>query len=334
MSFEYPYLLALLLLLPPLWFVAKGGGDSLGRRFAPELYRKMVAGGGGLSREKRRALMLFSAAFAIIALARPVIDRGEIKIAGSVRDLAVAFDISRSMFADDIYPNRLEMAKRKFRDLLDSLKDTRVAVIGFSSRAFLVAPLTADYESLKYLVGHMGADYVSLKGTDMMAPLEVTGKLLGNRAEKGLLIFTDGGDDRDFSKEIDYAEKHGIKVFIYALGTKKGGVMRLPNGGVVRDGNGDVVITRLNPSVRELAEATGGVYLTYSSSSSDMKRLAARIESALGAARTEERTLRNRLELFYYPLALAVLLFLTASTSLPRAGRAAAGGGFTGVKDV
>jgi len=81
-------------------------------------------------------------------------------------------------------------------------------VVGFSSRAFLVAPLTADYESLKYLVDHMGMGYVSLKGTDIGAPLQVAENLLKDRKRKALLIFTDGGDKRDFSEEISYAKEH------------------------------------------------------------------------------------------------------------------------------
>ncbi len=323
MSFEYPYFLILILFLPALWLLVAKNVDSLRERFRPELYKKMVAGGSGMGRRVRKAILLLSAAFMLAALARPVIDLGEIKIETEMRDLVVAFDISRSMLADDIYPNRLEMAKRKFHDLLDNLKDTRVAVVGFSSRAFLVAPLTADHESLKYLVDHMGMGYVSLKGTDIGAPLQVAENLLKDRKRKAVLIFTDGGDKKDFSKEISYAKEHGISVFIYAVGTKKGGVMRLEDGRVVRNGRGEVAITRLNPSVRELAEATGGVYMTYSLHSGDMRALASQIERRLGVSQTKERTIRNKRELFYYPLAAALLLFLVAFSSLPaKRGRA------------
>ncbi len=317
MSFEYPYFLILILFLPLLWFFVAKNVDSLKKRFTPELYKKMVAGGSGMGRRARKAILLLSAAFMLAAMARPVIDLGEIKIKTEMKDLVVAFDISRSMLADDIYPNRLEMAKRKFHDLLDSLKDTRVAVVGFSSRAFLVAPLTADHDSLKYLVDHMGTGYVSTKGTDIGAPLQVAENLLKDRKRKALLIFTDGGDKKEFSKEISYAKEHGISVFIYAIGTKKGGVMRLEDGRVVRDSGGEVAITRLNPSIRELAEATGGVYMPYSLHSSDMRELASQIERRLGVSQTKERTIRNKRELFYYPLAAALLLFLVAFSSLP-----------------
>ncbi len=321
MSFVYPELLLWILPLPLLWFALRGKEDSLKRWFSPELYEKMRVAGEGLSKEARRALLLCAAAFAIVALARPVIDRGEIEVKTEAGDLVVAFDISRSMFADDLYPNRFEMAKRKFNDLLDHMGDTRIAVVGFSSRAFLVAPLTRDYASLKYLVDHMGLGFVSLRGTDMMAPLEVTSDLLKDRKRRALLLFTDGGDSKDFSKEIAYAKAHGIRVFVYVLGTRKGGVMRLENGGVVRDSSGEVVITRLNPAVKELAEATGGVYRKFSLRSGDMKRFASEIVGRLTKERQKESRIEDREELFYYPLMAAIALYLASLFSLPVVGR-------------
>ncbi|WP_353662721.1 VWA domain-containing protein [Hydrogenimonas sp. SS33] len=316
-TFWHPWVLVLLLLLPLLWFWGKSGGSGLRRHFSDALYRKMVSPGSGMSRNMRRLLLLGAMGLAIVALARPVIERGEIKVKEPTSDLMVAFDISRSMFADDIYPNRFEFAKRKFYELLDDLKRVRVGVVGFSSRAFLIAPLTEDFESLKYLVKHMSLDYVSLRGTDMMAPLEVTENLLKNKKQKALLLFTDGGDNQNFDKEIAYAKNHGIKVFVYAVATPKGGVMKTGNG-VVRDEKGDIVVTKLNPAIAELAEATGGVYMPFGLGNGDMRRMARAIESRLKPAVAKEETIHDRVELFVYPLAGAILLFLAGISSLPR----------------
>ncbi|WP_300364732.1 VWA domain-containing protein [Hydrogenimonas sp.] len=324
MTLLHPEALLLLLLLPALWLLTSKGGDALRRKFAPDLYKKMVTSGGGVSRRTRRALLLLAMALGIVALARPVIDRGEIKVREQNVDLVVAFDISRSMFANDIYPNRFELAKRKFFDLLDDLKQTRVGVIGFSSRAFLIAPMTRDYASLKYLVKQMGFDYVTLKGTDMMAPLEVTENLLKEKKEKALLLLTDGGDKKNFSEEIAYAKSRGIRVFVYAVATEKGGVMKL-DGGVVRDRNGNVVVTRLNPAVAALAEKTGGVYMRFSLGKGDMARLAEEIRRRLTPEESKESVIHDREELFYYPLAAATLLFLLSGTSLPRRERTVRG---------
>ena len=316
MQLLYPYVLFLLLLIPVLWIFLGKSKDALKNYFTPELYEKMVAKGGGMSRRSRQVLLLASLALGIVALARPVIDNGEIKVKSETTDIVVAFDISRSMFADDVYHNRFSLSQRKFFDLLESLKDTRIAVIGFSSRAFLVAPLTSDYASLRYLVEHIGLDYISLKGTDMMAPLQVTKNLLKNRTKKALLIFTDGGDKKDFSKEIDFAKREGIKVFIYAVGTEKGGVMKVGKS-IVRDENGDVVITHLNSAVKSLAEATGGVYKEFSFKSGDMMELATIIKKSLSSSKVKEDVIRDRKELFKIPLMLAIVLFLMSFSSLP-----------------
>lgn len=317
MSFMYPYVLALLLLIPFLWMFVKKDRDDLKNYFTSELYKKMVAKNSGLNKRSRKIILLISLAFVIIALARPNIDNGAIKIKRRVANLVVAFDISRSMFANDVYPNRFELAKRKFSSLLDSLKNSQVGVIAFSSKAFLVSPLSDDYLSLKYLVNHIGFDFVSLRGTNFMAPLEITDNLLKNSNQKALLIFTDGGDQIDFKKEIAYAKTHNIKVFIYAIGTKKGGIMKIGNS-VVRDRDGNIVITRLNPIIESLAKDSGGVYEEFSFSQNDMRELANVIEKRVNSSKVKESVIRDRIELFEIPLAIAMTLFLVSFSSLPK----------------
>jgi len=98
------------------------------------------------------------------------------------------------------------------------------------------------------------------------------------------------------------------------------------DGGIVCDGAGNIVITRLNSAVKVLAEETGGAYMRYSLSSGDMKQLAEAIRSRLKATKTEESLLKDREELFYYPLMVAIALFLAAYGSLPKRGRKRAAG--------
>ena len=312
MHFAYPFVLLLLLLIPLFWIYIDKNEDDLKKYFDSKLFKKMVV--RGVSKKTRKKFFLISLAMVILALSRPYIDNGNIEIKNRVSNLVVAFDISKSMFANDIYPNRFEFAKRKFFALLKYLKNTQVGVIAFSSRAFLVAPLTEDFSSLKYLVSHIGFDYISLKGTNIMAALEATNKLLKD-SKKALLIFTDGGDKKDFSKEIEFAKENGIKVFIYAIGTKKGGVMKI-NNKVVRDKNGNVVIVHINPLIKSLAKQTGGFYQEYSLSSDDMKELANIIESSLNSSKIKEEVIKDRIELFKIPLVFAIIFFLMSFYSI------------------
>ncbi len=316
MRFLNPEILFLSIVPLILIFLATKKDIGIERYFSKELLKKMQRAKSGLSKRTRVLLLSFSLLLVIISLARPVIDKGEIKVKSEFIDLVVAFDISKSMFANDIYPNRFEFAKRKFYTLLKYFKNARIAVIGFSSRAFLISPLTDDFNTLKYLVKNMSLDYVTLKGTDILEPLKVTEELLKNSSKKALLIFTDGGDQKNFKREIEYAKKHNIKVFIYAVATEKGGVIKEGNG-VLKDKNGNIVVTKLNENIKKLAIESGGAYMKYSYSEDDIKYLINSIEKKFKAVTKKELTIKNRKELFYYPLLAALILFLSAVSSFP-----------------
>ena len=317
MRFENIEFLLLLVVPLALLFLNSKKSSTLERFFSKEMLKKMQKQSQGVSKRARVYILIASLSFAIIALARPVINRGEIKVEKNFIDLVVAFDISKSMFATDIYPNRLEFSKQKFYTLLDNFKEARVGVIGFSSRAFLISPLTTDFNTLKYLVKNMSLDYVTLKGTNLLEPLIVTNELLKNSKQKALLIFSDGGDQKDFSKEINYAKTHNIKVFVYGVATKKGAVIK-EGGKVIKNKNGDIVVTRLNENIKELAIKSGGSFMQYSLSKDDIKYLIEDIKAKFKQNSKEQTTIKDKQELFYYPLMVAILLFFIAISSLPR----------------
>ncbi len=317
MRFADPGFLWLWVLIVPMALLVRRERDRLHRYFAPAVLKRIRYSRGVLPKKVRDALLIGAFALGVVALARPVVDRGEIKVHSSDIDVIAAFDISQSMFADDIYPSRFALAKRKFDAFLGDLPQARVGVIGFSSRAFLVSPLTKDFASLRFLVHNMKLEYVSLKGTDIMSALEVTQRLLKKSRKKALLLFTDGGDKHDYAKEIAYAKRHGISVFVYAIGTDKGGVIKTPHG-VLKDKKGDIVVVRRNDAIKALALRTGGAYMRYSLERNDIKALAQNIRAKFKEGQKHERTIRDTKELFVYPLGLAMLLFWLSFSSLPR----------------
>jgi Ca-activated chloride channel family protein len=306
----------LLFILPMLYWLRKDEG-SLEQLFSPRVLERIQIPARALSLKRRKQLLITAFAFGIIALARPVIDRGEVTIKASFIDIVVGFDISRSMFANDVYPTRLELAKQKFSDFLEYMENAKVALIGFSSRGFLIAPLTEDYNSLRFLMKNMGADQLRLRGTNMITPLEVSQELFKEEKRKALLLFTDGGDQQEYSKEIAYAKAHDITLFIYNIGTKKGGVIKGKNG-VLKDAKGDIVVVKRNDTIKTLAMQTGGAYLQASLRQGDISALADAIKSKFEAETQEESTIEDRAELFYYPLLLSIFLILLSVSSLPR----------------
>ncbi len=317
MQFENSQFLWLLVLILPLLLLLRSHHDSLAKHFDKELLKKMTYTKGVLPRWIRNSLFILSLALAIVALARPIIDQGEIKVHSSDIDLIVGFDISHSMFADDIYPDRFSFAKGKFDDFLGDMKQARIGVIGFSSRAFLISPLTKDFSSLKFLVKNMKFDYVNLKGTDIQSALEVSDHLLDKEKKKALVLFTDGGDKSDYSAEIAYAKAHHISIFIYAIGTDKGGVIKGANG-VVKDKKGDIVIVKRNDAIKTLALESGGAFMVGSLHNNDIKTLAENIQAKFKNSEKKEHTIRDTKELFIYPLGLAILFFILSFSSLPQ----------------
>lgn len=321
MVFDNSEYLWLLLLLIPLGFFFRENKQSIEAYFDPSILKQMRHKHRTLSRKVRNILLMLALALGIVALARPIINNGEVKVQSSSIDVMVGFDISHSMFAEDVYPNRFEFAKKKFDIFLEQMKETRIAVIGFSSQAFLISPLTKDIGSLKFLVKNMSFDNMSLKGTDVYSTLEVTENLLEKHKRKALLLFTDGGDKSDYSKEIEYAKEHGIVVFVYTIGTEKGGVIKGKNG-VLKDQKGDIVVVKRNDNIKALALESGGAYLKHSMQQEDIKALSDNIKSKFKSTESNEHTIRDTQELFMFPLLLAMLLFFISFSSLLRGKKA------------
>jgi len=314
-SFNNGEFLWLLLLLFPLAYYMSSNGDALSGIFSKEVRSRVELSGRGLSKKLKSILMLLSLAFVIVALARPQVDNGEVKVKSSFINVIAGIDMSKSMFANDIYPTRFAFAQQKFLSSLDYFKNTKVALIGFSSQTFLISPLTQDFNSLKFLTKNMKPEYLSLAGTDILATLSSANEMFGEEKKKILLLFTDGGDQEKFEKEIAYAKAHNIVVYIYNIGTTKGGVIK-EESGVLKDKEGNIVVVKRTDNIKSLALQTGGAYLNYSLSKDDIKVLVDTIQAQFKAKEEQSSTIRDRKELFYYPLSVAILLFFIALYSL------------------
>jgi Ca-activated chloride channel family protein len=307
----------LLLLLLPLFYFLKSQKNDLESVFSKEVLKRVKLSTNSLSKRWRNLFLLKALALIVIALARPQIDNGEIEVKSSFINIVTAIDMSKSMFANDVYPSRFDFAKKKFFDSLDYFKQSKIALIGFSSQTFLISPLTQDFHSLKFLGKNLNLDYLNLKGTDIMVTLESANNLFGDEKKKTLLIFTDGSDQKEFSKEIAYSKKNRIVVYIYNIGTDKGGVIKDKNG-VLKDRSGNIVVVKRTDNIKKLAMSTGGAYMKYSLANDDIKLLADTIQNSYKAKKEENSTIKDRKELFAYPLSFAVLFLFIALFSIPK----------------
>ncbi|MEA2111954.1 MAG: VWA domain-containing protein [Campylobacterota bacterium] len=271
-----------------------------------------------LTLKARNALFALMMIFVVIALAGPAITDGKVNVQAKSADIMVALDISDSMLAEDMYPNRLALAKDKILDLLQKSPQERIGVMGFAKDAYLVSPLSFDHASVAFLMKQLNTDSITEKGTDFTQLLFSASELLSKNRDKYLLILTDGGDENDFSEVIAQAKEKNIKVFVLGVGKSDGvPIVDTRNGGYIKQ-NGSIILTRLNENISKLATQTGGSYIEAISSDEDVDAMINEMH-----AKTQRKTLKEEeviqyIALFYYPLGLAMLLFLIATSSLSK----------------
>ncbi len=285
--------------------------------FDKDTLERLTFDDGGIGKVGRN-LMLFLAFFLmIIALSRPVIEKGEVTIKTKSIDMMIALDISKSMLASDIYPNRLEFAKKKMGEFIDAFKEANIGVIAFSSEGFLVSPMTQDSTTLKYLINNLSLQSLSTTGTNLLIPIKKGESFLKKSKQKIVIIFTDGGDNEEFKKELEATQKTGVHVYIYATATNQGAPIQ-ENGISIKDKEGNIVITKLNQKIKTLAIESGGAYIVGGFKDDSIELLVEDIKKKFQMQDINSREIKEYKELFYYPLGLAILFLLLSFSSFPR----------------
>lgn len=291
--------------------------DHQARFFSEEVMEKLRVNGKHLSLKARNALFMLATIFFLIALAQPVVKEGKIKVEAKSSDVMIALDISDSMLAEDAFPNRLEKAKKKILDYIKLAPKERIGVIAFAKEAYLVAPLSFDHRAVRFLVDRLQPGSMTEKGTDFVRLLHSSDELLKDQAQRYLLIFTDGGDQRTFDEEIEYAKAHNIKVFVLGFGTDKGAPIKNKDGEFIKK-DGTIIVSKHNEDVSELAIQTGGAYIKATKSKKDIKAMLQEI-----AHKTEKKSLKSEEiekfeQLFIFPLACGMVVLLLALSSMSR----------------
>ena len=291
--------------------------EASGTFFSDEVMERLRVAANTLTLKARNALFFLAGLFMIIALAEPVIPNGKITVAKKSADILIAMDISNSMLAKDVYPSRLATAKQKAIALIKQIKEDRVGVIAFASSAYLVSPLSFDTPAVAFLLQNLDTHSITMQGTNFLALLESVTKSSSKSKKKYVVILSDGGDQKDFSKEIAYAKQHHITVFVLAIGTKKGAPIELQNGELLSYKN-KIVITKLNPAISNLALATGGVYVEMTNSKKDVEVLSKELSHIVAKKELKTKAIEKHIPLFYLPLGAAMILILIATSSMSK----------------
>jgi Ca-activated chloride channel family protein len=262
-EFLYAYLLVPVL-GAFLWYAFRLRQRAVGRFGEVELMRRLSESVSSRGRLAKTALLLITVLLLVTALARPQFGTRVETVSREGQDLIVALDVSASMLAEDIAPNRLEKAKHAVRSLLDLLEGDRVGLVAFAGEAFVQAPLTVDYGAAAMFLNAMGPDLIPLPGTN-----------LGQALETSLDAFEAGEIDGSVQRAVE----EGIRIYTVGIGSADG--VPIPDfdasgrrRGFKRDENGEVVTTRLDEAtLRDVADATGGRYFRASVSESELDQL-------------------------------------------------------------
>ncbi len=184
-------------------------------------------------------------------------------------DIVFALDVSKSMLAEDIAPNRLEKAKQLITQIINGLAGDRIGIIGYAGSAFPQVPITSDFSSAKLFLSGMNTDMVSSQGTAITQAIELAQTFYDDedQTNRVLFIISDGEDhEGNVSTIAEEAAEKGIRIFTIGVGTLEGGPIPIKENGVLqyykRDQNNEQVITRLGEeTLKEIAKTANGEYI-------------------------------------------------------------------------
>ena len=184
-------------------------------------------------------------------------------------DIVFAIDVSKSMLAEDVAPNRLEKAQQLTAQIINNLVSDRVGIIAYAGKAVPQLPITTDYSAAKMFLQNMNTDMLSSQGTAIDEAIQLS-RTYFNDAEQTnrvLVIISDGEDHKDLNLGVaKAAAKEGIKIFTIGVGSEKGGPIPLKRNGVVmrykKNRKGETVITKLNTNtLTAIAEEANGLFI-------------------------------------------------------------------------
>jgi len=318
MSFVNPQLF-LILILPLLFFmfVILRHKEKVNTIFDEEVLKRLSVGDDSLPLVLRNVLMLTAVFLFLVALARPVIDNGEKKVQLEGLSVVVALDISGSMRAKDIYPNRLEFAKTKMLALYEEMPTDELSVIAFAHSSFMLAPFSSDKGTLKQITEGVTDEYINMSSTDFSALGEYLSELLEKKSPKIVILFSDGGEKKDLEVFQEIMKDEKISLYVVLVGTEEGSPV-IDKDGKPLNHNGAIAITQRNDDLGTVALENGGAFVIADSGTNDIKDLVKIIKSNHQNKEQGEVTIHDREELFYYPLGVGLLLLLFAFSSLPR----------------
>jgi len=330
MQFGNLNILVLLWLVPAIglfYFWSFRRKDALLKAFCrDELLRRRLLRRVSRKRQAVKALLIVVAiVLALVALGRPRwgFRWEEVKRKGV--ELVVAIDVSKSMMARDVDPNRLERAKREVTDLVRMLQGDKVGLVAFAGSSFIQCPLTLDYGAFSMFLDALSTDLIPVPGTALAGALRTSLSAFdkGTNVSKAVILITDGEDhEGNVSEAAEEAKSQGVRIFTIGIGNSDGApIPSAASGGFIKDSHGAVVLSKLDEETLEkIALTTGGKYVHSETGDMDLKTIYLQgIHKEMEGREFSSTRTRKWKERFQWPL-LAALLCLIAEALVRETG--------------
>ncbi len=299
--------------------------------FVAPVMQKRLRPKSDLTRQTWQSILLAAGLLlCMIALARPQWGRTEQRVFSKGRDIVIALDVSRSMLANDVHPNRLERAKIDIMDLLNDIEGDRAALLAFRHKAVPLCPLTTDYAFLRHILDMAGLHSAPQGETDIGSAIDHAVEMLleDEGSHKAILMVSDGEDLH--GKAVAAAKKaaaRGIPIFTVGYGRTAGSTIPDKTTGTKLKYRGEIVTSKLdNETLYEIAKVTGGAYVPIQTASTAQTTLGAIYRdhfSRIAARELEENITFGYSERFHYFLLPGVILLI--ATAFLSKGRLAGG---------
>ena len=299
------------------YFFQKKSTAALQEFASGRLLEKLTLGVSPKKRLIKRVILVLAVASIFVALARPQMGFQWKEVKRKGIDILVAVDTSKSMLAEDVKPNRLERSKFGIMDFVSKLEGDRVGLLPFAGTAFLMCPLTLDYDAFRNSLEALDTEIIPEGGTDLASAIyEAEAAFQNDANHKILVLVTDGEDlEGEALSAATEAKDKGLTIHTVGVGTPSGELIPLASGGkdgvFVKDETGQPVKSRLDETMlQKIAEATGGRYEPLGQQAEGLEAIYREKLSLVPQQDLAERLQRVPIERFQWPLMLALILLL------------------------
>ena len=316
------YLYALLLLpifIVLFWLIQRARKNAFAKFGNSTLLSQLMPAYSKYKHTAKFVLLLFGLSFLIIGWANPQWGTKKEKVKRKSVDVFIALDISQSMMAEDIRPNRMERARRFAQNLVEKLKGDRLGIILFAGNAYLQMPLTTDYAAAQLFLRSANPNQAPAQGTAISEAIDLAEQSFeeDNKQHKAIIIISDGEThDQDALDRAKEAAENGLLIYGIGVGTPSGGFIPTVIGGrsdYKRDKTGNPVKTSLNEQMmKDLSDTGGGFYFNLAGNEVDEVSTALRNSVDQMEKREFEARVFNEYESYFQYFIGIAILFLIA----------------------